>query len=195
MTLVRPAEPVPSACRSQLPLKIATLAAEIVPMQLKGWVDRHIPESYRLGDPDRLRRARVIVLFCAVFLWYVPVPIAQNASLGNWGLVSFYASLWITLFFIPKLLRHSLELTGNVFVALDVGAVTLLDLEAALFSDGISTKDEVSEVSGRGVGMGALKQICEGMGGRIEISSERGKGTSFKLSVPLHAAAAHTAAA
>ena len=99
------------------------------------------------------------------------------------------------MFFIPKLLRHSLELTGNVFVALDVGAVTLLDLEAALFSDGISTKDEVSEVSGRGVGMGALKQICEGMGGRIEISSERGKGTSFKLSVPLHAAAAHTAAA
>lgn len=95
-------------------------------MQLKGWVDRQIPASYQSGDPDRLRRARVIVLFCAVFLWYLPVPIAQNASLGNWGLVAFYAALWLTLHVIPRLLRHSLELTGNVIVALDVSATTLL---------------------------------------------------------------------
>lgn len=95
-------------------------------MKVKGWVDRQIPESYKQGDPDRLRRARVIVLFCAVFLWYLPVPIVQNASLGNWGLVAFYASLWLILHVIPKLLRHSIELAGNVFVALDVSAISFL---------------------------------------------------------------------
>jgi two-component system, chemotaxis family, sensor kinase CheA len=72
---------------------------------------------------------------------------------------------------------------------------TAADLEAAIFSDGVSTKDEISEVSGRGVGMGALKQICEELGGRIEVSTERGRGTCFTLKVPALANPTQTAAA
>lgn len=94
-------------------------------MRIKGWVDRQIPSRYHAGDPDLLRRARVLVLFCAIFFWYLPIPIAQNASLGHWGLVSFYASLWGTLLVIPKLLHRSLELAANTLVGLFVIATSI----------------------------------------------------------------------
>jgi two-component system chemotaxis sensor kinase CheA len=58
------------------------------------------------------------------------------------------------------------------------------DLVAALFADGVSTRDEVTEVSGRGVGLAAVKEACEGMGGRVQVESERGKGTTFSFHVP-----------
>jgi two-component system chemotaxis sensor kinase CheA len=41
------------------------------------------------------------------------------------------------------------------------------DLEVALFADGVSTKDEVTEVSGRGIGLAALRQVCQMLGGSI----------------------------
>jgi two-component system, chemotaxis family, sensor kinase CheA len=72
---------------------------------------------------------------------------------------------------------------------------TPADLEAAIFSDGISTKDEASEVSGRGVGMGALKQTCESLQGTLTLHSELGRGTRFSLRLPLSAATTRTAAA
>ncbi|HET8933325.1 MAG TPA: hypothetical protein VFN67_07805 [Polyangiales bacterium] len=72
---------------------------------------------------------------------------------------------------------------------------TQADLEAATFSDGISTKDEASEVSGRGVGMGALKQTCESLHGTLTLHSEFGRGTRSSLRVPLSAATTRTAAA
>jgi HAMP domain-containing protein/HPt (histidine-containing phosphotransfer) domain-containing protein len=58
-------------------------------------------------------------------------------------------------------------------------AATRADLEAALFADGVSTRDAVTETSGRGVGMAALRAACEASGGRIAITSEPGAGTRF----------------
>jgi two-component system, chemotaxis family, sensor kinase CheA len=49
---------------------------------------------------------------------------------------------------------------------------------------GFSTADEVSAVSGRGVGLDAVERTIHALGGEIEISSEKGKGTTFELSVP-----------
>lgn len=63
-------------------------------------------------------------------------------------------------------------------------AATQSDLEQALFSDGVSTKDEVSETSGRGVGMSALMAAVKKLGGHITIESHRGKGTTFSIEIP-----------
>jgi two-component system, chemotaxis family, sensor kinase CheA len=50
---------------------------------------------------------------------------------------------------------------------------------------GVSTVKDVSEISGRGVGMDAVKRAVEGVGGTVEIDSERGRGTRFTLRLPL----------
>jgi two-component system chemotaxis sensor kinase CheA len=47
----------------------------------------------------------------------------------------------------------------------------------ALFAEGVSSRDEVTAFSGRGVGMGAIKSVTEALGARLEVESARGKGT------------------
>lgn len=68
--------------------------------------------------------------------------------------------------------------------ALGLDHDTTRDLVMALFSDGVSTKEEVSTVSGRGVGMGALREATEELGGSIQIKSEPGAGTTFEFHFP-----------
>ncbi len=58
----------------------------------------------------------------------------------------------------------------------------LIDL---IFAPGFSTAVEISDVSGRGVGMDVVKSTIEKVGGVITLSSERGKGTHVRLSLPL----------
>ncbi len=65
---------------------------------------------------------------------------------------------------------------GNSMLARD-----LLDL---LFRSGFSTKDGVSEVSGRGVGLDVVRKNVEGLGGSVMISSSEGAGTTFSLWLP-----------
>ena len=54
-----------------------------------------------------------------------------------------------------------------------------------LFLPGFTTATEVSDVSGRGVGMDSVKRDIEALLGTIEISSTLGKGTNVKLKLPL----------
>ena len=54
-----------------------------------------------------------------------------------------------------------------------------------IFAPGLSTADEVTEISGRGVGMDVVKSTVESLKGNIQIRSEAGKGTTFRLLVPL----------
>lgn len=54
-----------------------------------------------------------------------------------------------------------------------------------LFESGFSTADTVSDISGRGVGLDAVKRKVESLGGIIEIESEIGKGTTFQIRLPL----------
>lgn len=53
-----------------------------------------------------------------------------------------------------------------------------------LFQPGFSTATGVTEFSGRGVGLDAVKSAVEELGGRVSVTSEPGKGSSFKISVP-----------
>jgi len=57
-----------------------------------------------------------------------------------------------------------------------------------LFAPGLSTKEEVTELSGRGVGTDAVKKTIEELGGNIYIESELGKGTKTTFELPLSVA-------
>jgi two-component system chemotaxis sensor kinase CheA len=54
-----------------------------------------------------------------------------------------------------------------------------------IFTPGFSTAKEVTEISGRGVGLDVVKAALEDLKGSVEIESESGKGTTFRLKVPL----------
>ena len=59
------------------------------------------------------------------------------------------------------------------------------ETDALLFLPGFSTASVVSDLSGRGVGMDVVRTAIQALGGRITISSEPGKGTTFSISLPL----------
>ena len=69
----------------------------------------------------------------------------------------------------------------------DDAAQRLSDTEAfsLIFAPGFSTKTEISDVSGRGVGMDVVKTKINQLNGSIEIQSELGKGTKILIKVPL----------
>ena len=54
-----------------------------------------------------------------------------------------------------------------------------------LFEPGFSTAKEVSDISGRGVGMDVVKRNIQSLGGRIQVISEPGKGSTFRVNLPL----------
>jgi len=54
-----------------------------------------------------------------------------------------------------------------------------------LFKPGFSTKNEATEVSGRGIGLDAVRAEAEKLGGRIEIHSKLNAGTTFEIILPL----------
>jgi len=54
-----------------------------------------------------------------------------------------------------------------------------------IFEPGFSTAKELSDISGRGVGMDVVKKNIQSLGGRIQIESEPGKGSQFKVYLPL----------
>jgi HPt (histidine-containing phosphotransfer) domain-containing protein/HAMP domain-containing protein len=59
------------------------------------------------------------------------------------------------------------------------------DLERALFVDKISSRaDQVTLTSGRGLGLGAIGDVVSGLGGRIGIQTEAGRGTTFRFWLP-----------
>ena len=59
------------------------------------------------------------------------------------------------------------------------------EVYALIFQPNFSTRKEVSEISGRGVGMDVVKQNLDQMKGVIKITSELGKGTEISLKIPI----------
>jgi signal transduction histidine kinase len=53
-----------------------------------------------------------------------------------------------------------------------------------IFAAGVSTAQEVSETSGRGIGMAAVKETVAALGGKLSLESERGHGTLFNIEFP-----------
>ncbi|MCE9578684.1 MAG: Hpt domain-containing protein [Deltaproteobacteria bacterium] len=67
---------------------------------------------------------------------------------------------------------------------LGLPAETDAELQRALFADGVTTREVVSEVSGRGIGTAALLACVEQLGGSIAVESIRGAGTTFVFEIP-----------
>ena len=55
----------------------------------------------------------------------------------------------------------------------------------ALFVEGVSTAESVTSVSGRGVGLSAVRQACNGLDGKIQVTSEAGAGTTLSFRFPV----------
>jgi two-component system chemotaxis sensor kinase CheA len=76
-------------------------------------------------------------------------------------------------------------------IAIDKGLIpadAVLDdsgIDKLLFLPGFSTADKVTDLSGRGVGMDVVRSAIQGLGGRVNISSVPGKGTTLSISLPL----------
>jgi len=58
-------------------------------------------------------------------------------------------------------------------------------IQNIIFMPGFSTADQVTNISGRGVGMDVVKSNIEKIGGTVDIISNLGEGTTFKLKIPL----------
>jgi two-component system, chemotaxis family, sensor kinase CheA len=77
--------------------------------------------------------------------------------------------------------------------AVERGSITaeqaerMTDLEAVqlIFNAGMSTAKELTDVSGRGVGMDIVRTNVEKINGSVEVSTQRGKGTVFTIKLPL----------
>lgn len=61
---------------------------------------------------------------------------------------------------------------------------TEAQLVEALFSEGLSTSDQTTELSGRGMGMSALREAARALGGNVTLQSQPGKGTTLRVRVP-----------
>ncbi|MNK13975.1 Chemotaxis protein CheA [compost metagenome] len=59
------------------------------------------------------------------------------------------------------------------------------EVDNLIFLPGFSTAETITDVSGRGVGMDVVRRSIQALGGRISISSNPGKGSTFTLSLPL----------
>ena len=59
------------------------------------------------------------------------------------------------------------------------------DIINLIFMQGFSTKEQVTDVSGRGVGMDVVKTKIATLGGTVEVISEKGKGSTFTIKLPL----------
>ncbi|MYL25106.1 chemotaxis protein CheA [Halomonas alkaliantarctica] len=59
-----------------------------------------------------------------------------------------------------------------------------------IFAAGLSTAEKVSDISGRGVGMDAVRTAVAASGGQISVASEAGKGTTIRILLPLSMAVA-----
>lgn len=54
-----------------------------------------------------------------------------------------------------------------------------------IMKPGFSTAKEITDISGRGVGMDVVKKAIEGLNGRVDIHSQEGKGSTFVITLPL----------
>ncbi|MGA9884864.1 MAG: chemotaxis protein CheA [Candidatus Acidiferrales bacterium] len=82
-----------------------------------------------------------------------------------------------------KILRRAVE--SGIVTAEEAMRLNETESLQLIFAAGLSTADEVTEISGRGVGLDVVKTAVEALKGSVQLQSKPGHGTTFRLSVPL----------
>jgi two-component system, chemotaxis family, sensor kinase CheA len=82
-----------------------------------------------------------------------------------------------------KILKKALE--KSLITQEKAAQMTEREVQQLIFLPGFSTADQVSAISGRGVGMDVVKTNVERIGGTVELSSVTGRGSTIRLKVPL----------
>jgi len=67
----------------------------------------------------------------------------------------------------------------------ELNQMSLDDKVMLVFSPGLSTADQISDVSGRGVGMDVVMNNINSLGGKVEVKTEANKGSEFRIILPL----------
>ncbi|TVP93619.1 chemotaxis protein CheW [Alkalibacterium sp.] len=80
----------------------------------------------------------------------------------------------------PRMIEKSAEKKG-----ISTAGMSDEEIQQLIFHPGFSTAQEVTGISGRGVGMDAVKEKIAALNGKIETISEVGKGTTFTITLPL----------
>jgi two-component system chemotaxis sensor kinase CheA len=96
------------------------------------------------------------------------------------------------LHLVRNAVDHGIESHGNVVIDVSAAEISVSDDGrgisrenlALVFQSGFSTGTDVTEFSGRGVGLDAAKTAVEEIGGSVSVTSEAGKGSSFKIKLP-----------
>src|ERR1700691_64504 len=82
-----------------------------------------------------------------------------------------------------KIVRRAVE--RGIVSAESASQLNELESLQLIFAPGLSTADEITEISGRGVGLDVVKSSLEALKGTVELQSAPGRGTTFRLLVPL----------
>lgn len=82
-----------------------------------------------------------------------------------------------------RLVAKAIE--NNVVAQADAGNMTEQEALELIFHPGLSTANQVTSISGRGVGMDVVRTVLNRLKGNITIKTEEAKGTTFYLRVPL----------
>ena len=89
---------------------------------------------------------------------------------------------------IPRIRQKALE-NGLIAAEENISDEQVMQL---IFTAGLSTAKEVTEISGRGVGLDVVRSEISALGGRVDITSEQGQGVRFSIHLPLTLAVTKT---
>lgn len=132
-----------------------------------GWLWQVLPHvianavDHGLAPESESKRAPKLTLTAKESPGVITIEVADNGKGIDW-----------------KRVRKKAEAEGLPFES-------QADLVSALFADGLSTLDAASEVSGRGVGLAAVKAACATHGADVVVTSEIGAGTRFIFKIPV----------
>ncbi len=76
-------------------------------------------------------------------------------------------------------------LEKGLITADQAASMSEADVHALVFRPGFSTADEITEISGRGVGLDVVQSVLQRLKGTVEIDTRPGQGTTFRLKLPL----------
>ncbi|AZB42959.1 chemotaxis protein CheA [Bacillus sp. FJAT-42376] len=82
-----------------------------------------------------------------------------------------------------KVLKRAID--RGIVAEQNAAELTVRQINELIFAPGFSTADQISDISGRGVGLDVVKSAIESLGGSVTVDSEEGTGSVFSVQLPL----------